>query len=125
MRSTTSNAALYEKVCAEQRRYREWLLTLTPAEVLDHAYEYSMREDIVMSMKDENLLSDRQAEALLDSPAPLSDIYKDWQNQETDHMDDIRETVICRADDVIRAVKGGQQAHCLSKNCSGTADTIA
>ncbi len=102
------SVALYEKVCAEQHRYREWLLTLPPAEILGHAYEYSMREDIVMSMEEKNLLTSRQAAALLDSPAPLADIYKDWQNQETNHMDDIRETVKCRADDVIRAANGGQ-----------------
>ena len=33
------NARLYEKMKAEQDKYRDWLL---------HPYEYTMREDIVM-----------------------------------------------------------------------------
>ncbi|WP_316518898.1 hypothetical protein [Neglectibacter sp. CSJ-5] len=33
------NARLYEKMKAEQDKYRDWLL---------HPYEYMMREDIVM-----------------------------------------------------------------------------
>ena len=33
------NARLYEKMKAEQYKYRDWLL---------HTYEYTMREDIVM-----------------------------------------------------------------------------
>lgn len=103
------NTALYEKMCDEQRRYREWLLSLPPEEILNHAYEYSIREDIVICVE-EHPLSRRQAMALLISSCPLADIYKDWQNQETDHMEYIHETVITRAFDVLRAMKEGRTA---------------
>ena len=33
---------------AEQDNYRDWLLHQEPAEILNHTYEYTMREDIVM-----------------------------------------------------------------------------
>ena len=42
------NARLYEKMKAEQDKYRDWLLHQEPPEILNHTYEYTMREDIVM-----------------------------------------------------------------------------
>ena len=42
------NTRLYEKMFAEQEQFRDWLLSQPPAEILNHAYEYTMREDIVM-----------------------------------------------------------------------------
>ena len=41
------NARLYEKMKAEQDKYRDRLLHQEPSEILNHTYEYTMREDIV------------------------------------------------------------------------------
>lgn len=71
--------ALYEKMAAEQDKYRDWLKDQPPAEVLNHAYEYTVREDIVMCME-ELELPPEQAAALLSSPSPLADVYKDFEN---------------------------------------------
>ena len=35
------NTALYKKVFAEQEKYREWLLSQPPDEILNHCYEYT------------------------------------------------------------------------------------
>ena len=40
------NTALYEKMATEQEKYRDWLKSQPPEEVLNHAYEYTIREDI-------------------------------------------------------------------------------
>lgn len=48
MNETDYNARLYEKMKAEQDKYRDWLLHREPSEILNHTYEYTMREDIVM-----------------------------------------------------------------------------
>lgn len=40
------NTAIYHKMEAEQDSYRDWLLTLPPDEILQHAYEYAVRQDI-------------------------------------------------------------------------------
>ena len=32
------NTALYKKMFAEQEKYKEWLLSLPPDEILNHAY---------------------------------------------------------------------------------------
>ena len=50
MNTNDLNTALYEKMAAEQDKFREWLKIQPPEEVLNHAYEYTIREDIVMAM---------------------------------------------------------------------------
>ena len=96
------NTALYKKVFAEQEKYREWLLSQPPNEILNHCYEYTVREDIVLALEEYDL-SDKRCQALLKSPSPLADVFKDFEKQETDHMDNIRDTIECRANAVIRA----------------------
>ena len=46
-------------------------------------------------------MTSEQAVALLKSPSPLADIFKDWEKRETGHMADIWETVESRANTVI------------------------
>ncbi len=91
------NTALYEKMFAEQEKYRDWLLTQPPEEILNHTYEYTMREDILLALEYLDL-SDARAAALLDSPSPLADVFKDFENIETNHMDDVRDCIESRAD---------------------------
>ena len=52
MNETDYNARLYEKMKAEQDKYRDWLLHQEPSEILNHTYEYTMWEDIVMCMEE-------------------------------------------------------------------------
>lgn len=49
------NTALYKKVFAEQEKYREWLLSQPPNEILNHCYEYTVREDIVLALEEYDL----------------------------------------------------------------------
>lgn len=95
------NTALYQKMFAEQEKYRDWLLSQPASEVLNHTYEYTVLEDIILSLE-YNDLSDKQCKALLKSPCPLDDVFKDFERRETGHMDDIKDTIECRANAVIR-----------------------
>ena len=70
--------------------------------------EYTCREDILLSLED-NSLTTAQARALLKSPCPLADVFKDWEKRETGHMDEIWETVEARADTVIARAKAGPE----------------
>ncbi len=99
------NQALYDKMAVEQKEYRSWLLGQTPEEILNHAYEYAMREDILMGMEALDLPAP-QAAALLESPAPLADVYKDFRDMETGHMDTVRECIEARADSLLEAPAG-------------------
>ena len=88
MTNEERNTALYQKVFAEQENFRDWLKSQPPEEILNHAYEYSIREDILLSLE-YNDLSDAQVDALMQSPCPLADVLKDFEKLETDHMGDI------------------------------------
>ena len=94
------NKALYEKMSAEQERYRHGLLGQTPEEVLNHAYEYAIREDILVEMETLDLTAD-QAAALLTSASPLADVYQAWGTVETHHMEDIRDVIEGQADSML------------------------
>ena len=95
---------LYQRMSAEQVQYRDWLLGQPPDEILNHAAEYTVREDIVIEMSALELSED-QVKALLKSHSPLADIYKEWNKTETHHMDDVRDVIEARADAMIRAEK--------------------
>lgn len=94
------NTKVYEKLFDEQQKYKGWLLTQPPEEILNHAYEYTVREDIVLAMEYHDL-SDEQAKALLSSPAPLDEIFHDFEQIEGDHMDVVRGCIETRANDII------------------------
>ena len=79
------NTALYEKMAAEQDKFRDWLKGQPPEEILNHAYEYTVREDILMVMEYLEL-PDAQATALLASPSPVADVYKEFTKQETGQL---------------------------------------
>lgn len=96
------NTALYQKMFAEQDTYRKWLLEQPPEEILKNAYEYTVREDVVLSLE-YNDLTDAQAEALLKSPTPLKDIFHEFEEQETDYIDTVFASMVGRADAVIQA----------------------
>lgn len=95
------HTALYEKMFAEQETYRAWLLSQPPEEILNHTYAYTVREDILMSLEYHEL-PDTQVRALLKSPSPLADIFKEWDKRETGYMDAIWETVESRAKSVLQ-----------------------
>lgn len=76
------NDALYDKMEAEQQKYKDHLLSLPPEEILNHTYEYSMREDILCYLQS-NSHSPTFAKALLRSPCPLEDVYKAWSKRDS------------------------------------------
>lgn len=82
------NTRLYEKMFAEQKRYREWLLLQPSEEILNHAYEYTVREDILLSLEYHELPPE-QLRAMLKSPIPLADVFKEFEKRETGYMDTI------------------------------------
>ena len=56
--------SLYDKLSREQDKYRDWLKGQPPEEILHHSYEYTVREDILMSME-ELTLREAETRALL------------------------------------------------------------
>lgn len=103
MADTELSSKLYEKVSAEQDKFRAWLMGQPPADILDHAVEYAVREDILMEIGALELPDD-QARALLASPDTMADIYKTFSKMsDTGHMDVVRECIEDRADTLIKS----------------------
>ena len=107
MSETDYNARLYEKMKAEQDKYRDWLLHQELSEIINHTYEYTMREDIVMCMEELELEPERQGFASF--PCPLSDVYKEFRDRETEHMDTIRDSIETAADKNLQRQEKKQQ----------------
>ena len=97
----TLQEQLCEKMRVEQSAYCLWLTAQPPEEILHHAYEYSVREDIILATEEMNL-TPAQVRALLKSPVPLADVYKDFSKLETDYMSIVSQCVEDRADDLLK-----------------------
>lgn len=98
------NTALYKKLFADLDTYRNWLMQQPPDEILRHAYEFTTKQDIVLALE-YNDLSNEQAQALLSAPAPLDEIFHDFEQIEGDHMDIIWGCIETRAKDIIESQK--------------------
>lgn len=96
------NDELFNKMTAEQEKYKEQLLKKSPEEILENAFDYAIREDILFSFE-ANDLTEEQAEALLKTDTPLADILQTFADAETSHMEDIWDSVERRADEMIAA----------------------
>ena len=95
------NVLLYQKMAAEQANYRAHLLTLPPEEILELAYAYATREDILIAIE-HNDLSTRQVQALMKSNTPLEDVFQHYEKHGVGRMGDIWNMVEARANEVLR-----------------------
>lgn len=84
------NTALYKKMFAEQEEFKNWLLTQSPEKILEHSYEYTVREDFLVALECDNL-TNGQAAALLASSNPLADLFHQYGKIDTCHMEEVWE----------------------------------
>ena len=94
------NTELYQKMQAELEQFKDWLLTQPPQEILNHAYEYSTKEDILLAFENFDL-SDKQAQALLSQPMPLNEIFHAYEKTETDLIETLQLCMKSRADMIL------------------------
>ena len=96
---------LTETVTTETR-YRTETRTgyYTDAEGNLHSYEYTVREDILMSME-ELTLSEAETRALLLSPSPMAILYDKFSDLETGYMDTIRDSIEDTAKDEAKKLR--------------------
>ena len=87
---------LRQIMTAEQEAYRARLLEMPPAEILNHAWEYTAREDILMAL-DSWEPSKEKAAALLKSSSPLEAAGKEYRDQGVDN-----ERIIDALDDAVK-----------------------
>ena len=73
--------ALYEKLVQEQEQYAEWLKTQPPDVILKHAYEYAVREDIVLLLE-YNEPTEQEARALLQEQKVIEKVLQLWEEMQ-------------------------------------------
>jgi len=95
------NTALYKKLSAEEDIFRNWLKNQPPEEILHHAYEYVMREDILLNFEYNNL-SEVQAKVLLGTKDLMADLFRQFEKTGTDHMETLWSCIENRANDLLK-----------------------
>ena len=96
--------SLYDELSREQDECRDWLKGQPPEEILHHSYEYTVREDILMSLE-ELTLSEAETRALLLSPSPMAILYNKFSDLETGYMDTIRDSIEDTAKDEAKKLR--------------------
>ena len=86
------NQKLAEKVERELADFREDILSKSPQEVYDAAYQIVMKEEIADCFSNADY-SPQAAKALMKSPNLLQDVYEEWLGREDSHMDELRQTI--------------------------------
>ena len=98
------NTALYEKIYAEQQEFISSLKTMTPENIIQFAYELVIREDILLSLE-ENDLDEKQCKALLKEKESLNKLFSAWEKHEGDHMKEILDCIENTADELASLIK--------------------
>ncbi len=80
------NIILRKKARAELTILRKQLLAKSPQEVLDRAYEYATKSDMV-TLINETEFSAEQAKALLRRPRLLDSLFKEYGNHSSNSID--------------------------------------
>ncbi|NBI59275.1 DUF3848 domain-containing protein [Lachnospiraceae bacterium] len=86
------NQKLAERVERELADFREDILSKSPQEIYDAAYQIIIKSDIAECFSDADY-SPQAAKAFMKSPNLLQDIYEEWLGREDSHMDELSQTI--------------------------------
>ena len=96
--------ALSDKMRMEQDKFREELLQKTPEEILNGAYSYWMREDIIIAVEGRHLSHDALSTlAKLDNP--LSAAYQEFLDTDHDTLEPLVDSMESLAEREQRAAE--------------------
>lgn len=95
------NAELYKRMCDEFNDFEDEILEEDPMEMLQSAYGYLIRQDILYAME-EMKLSDKECEVLLAQKHPLASVFSRWEDHESSYMDEIRNVIHVTSDELIK-----------------------
>ena len=108
VRRGTPDEQLYDKLLQEQDTFRQGLLALPPEQILDKAWEYLVRENILLTME-YNELDDAQAQALLELPDTMSDLCGRLMEKDTRQQAVIWHEIVTRANILVAGQQPGQE----------------
>lgn len=91
------NANLYGKMEETFQDFTNWLLKQSPEVILDHAYEYAIKENILLVLE-YNDLKESQVNALLGTEDPLDFLFNELEDSATISLDALRSLIEDKAD---------------------------
>ena len=91
------SALLRKKMSAEQEDFRGWLVKQPAEEILKHARQYAVREDILEAAMD-NDLPENKAVALLKLREPLKAVFDEFENRDKYNRGAIIEALLACSD---------------------------
>ena len=98
--------ALFDTMDHEQNDFRNWLLQQPPEIILEHAYEYAVREDIIMAFSESDFELDQdQAGALLTQKRPLQTLLNDYTKLDSNVSNTLREVAEKRANTILQSYR--------------------
>lgn len=86
------NQKLAEKVQCELADFREDILSKSPQEIYNAAYQIIIKSDIAECFSEADY-SPQAAKALMKSSNLLQDVYEEWLGRDDSHMDELRQTI--------------------------------
>ena len=95
---------LYFKMKKELESFKADLMTKSPKEILEGAYELTMKEDLLCIFEMEDRFSDKECRALLKCKAPLDYLYQEWMDTDVTYMDMLRDSVQCAIDKQVESL---------------------
>jgi len=101
MTNAELNTMLYNKMCKEFEAFENELLNKEPIEVLQCAYGYIIRKDILYAIED-NDLTDKECKVLLSEKHPLDSLYSYWLDSDFSYMDEIRDAIRAKAEEILK-----------------------
>lgn len=99
METEEINMKLYEKMKAELSVYRASLLDMPSEQILQNAYEYVIKEDLVYILM-ENNLNRKDADTLLKSETPLHDCFIKFELLGSNYPQTLLRAIRARAHDI-------------------------
>lgn len=91
------NANLYSKMAGTFQDFTNWLLKQPPEVILDHAYEYAIKENILLVLE-YNDLEENQVNGLLTAEDPLDFLYNEVGESATISLDALLSLIEDKAD---------------------------
>lgn len=112
----TPKEQLCEKMRVEQSAYCLWLTAQPPEEILNHAYEYSVREDIILATETLQVAIDRNATA--EYPFPDSEIAA-FAERPTPAVTSGKITKVAKVNGTWLIWFNGEPAYCCTPGADG------
>lgn len=83
---------LYDKICAEYELFIQKLEKMTPIQVIEHAYEKVIKEELVMIFEN-TVFSEVEAGILIELDWPLEALYQEWLRNDFSFTEMITTTI--------------------------------